>query len=210
MSRIIPLSIALLALSACSDMPLAAHYNRGAPESLLDMSSEVTTVSLNSSASIDELTSWISQDQPTRAELSCASASTLCSRAEDVLQQFGVPVTQGAAPADGGYANSVALVYERVVARDCENRYIDNSINPYNLNHPSFGCSTAVNMVQMIGDKRQFTSPALLDFVDGEKAVQNVNDYYKPTVATPASQSMTGSGASSSNKQQGGGNNSGE
>lgn len=57
---------------------------------------------------------------------------------------------------------------------------MDNSINPYNLNHRTFGCSTAVNMVQMVGDKRQFTSPALLDFRDGENAVQDYETYLKP------------------------------
>ena len=57
-------------------------------------------------------------------------------------------------------------------ARDCENRYIDDTINPYNLNHPTFGCSISVNMVQMVTDKREFTNPSLMDYPDANKMRQ--------------------------------------
>jgi hypothetical protein len=76
--------------------------------------------------------------------------------------------------------NSVSLVYERVLARDCENRFIDNTINPYNLDHPTRGCSTASNMLQMITDKRQITSPTLLDYSDGSRLERVMDGYEIP------------------------------
>lgn len=170
-------AIAALSLLAagCNEIPPETYFNRGSPESLLDMSSEVVNVRLDSPASLGELTNWIDQDQPSRAELSCMQGDPLCSQAEETLAQFGVPAQMLPSP-----DNSVTLYYERVLARDCENRYIDNRINPYNLNHPTFGCSTAANMVQMISDKRQITAPNLTDYADGEKAVQTYGDYMKP------------------------------
>ena len=54
---------------------------------------------------------------------------------------------------------------------------MNNSINPYNLNHPTFGCSIASNMVQMVSDKGQFVSPELTGFGDGNKAVQAYGTY---------------------------------
>lgn len=42
-----------------------------------------------------------------------------------------------------------------------------------------------MNIVQMVGDKRQFTNPALLDFRDGEKAVQSYETYLEPLENEP-------------------------
>lgn len=165
----------VLLLGACNQIPAEQYYNRGDPYSLLDSSSEVVNVSLISEDSITEIVQWIDQDQPTQAELYCLEGDTLCMQALETLESFHVPVTYIPA-AD----NSLTLVYDRVVARDCDNRYMDNPINPYNLNHPTFGCSVAVNMVQMISDKRQLTSPALLDYMDGERAVQTYQLYRAP------------------------------
>lgn len=175
-------SAALLATGACNETPSAAYFNRGSPESLLDMSSEVVNISLTDEAGPDELASWINQEQPSRAEISCQDADPACAKAKNVLDQFKVPYQQEEAAHSG-----VSLFYERVLARDCENRYINNSINPYNLNHPTFGCSVAANMVQQVTDKRQFVNPNLLDFADGEKAAQNTRNYMKNTVNSSGS-----------------------
>lgn len=173
------LLITLGMLGACSQIPGEAYYNRGAPESLMDNSSEVVNIQLESDASVNELSQWVNQDQPTRAEVYCMEGDPVCRQARDTLDQFGVQ-TMYVAASD----NNIALVYERVMARDCENRYIDNSINPYNLNHPTFGCSLAANMVQMVSDKRQFTNPDLLDYADSEKTQQVYNAYAKPKELT--------------------------
>lgn len=169
-----------IALGACNQIPAEAYFNRGSPESLLDASSEVVNVPLISEASIQEVVQWVDQDQPTQAELYCLSSDPVCAQALETLEMFQVPVNYVSA-AD----NMLTLVYDRVVARDCENRYINNTANPYNLHHPTFGCSNAVNVVQMVGDKRQFTNPALLDFRDGEKAVQSYEMYLEPLENEP-------------------------
>ena len=164
----------LVALTACDTIPREAYFNRGEPETLLDASSEVVTIALSSERSIDEMVDWIDQDQPTRAELLCAEGEPLCMAAEEVLSLYGVEY-QFVSSQDGA-AN---LIYERVLARDCENRFIDNNVNPYHMNHPVFGCSIASNMVQMVSDKRQFIAPALLDDSDADKAVRVYQKVYR-------------------------------
>lgn len=164
-----------LSLAACSSIPPEAYFDRGTPESLLDVSSEVVNLSVASETAIDEMTNWVNQDQPSRAELYCQDGDARCVAAQEVLDLYGIP-SMYVPSAD----NMVSLVYERVLARDCENRYIDNSINPYHLNHPTFGCSTAANMVQMVSDKQQFVRPNLLDQMDAKKAIQSYKNYSKP------------------------------
>ncbi len=180
MKKLLPVTLAMLALAACNQIPKDAYYTHGAPETLLDSSSEVVNVNLRSGASVNELAQWINRDQPSRAELHCNSADALCGKARKVLAQFAVP-----ASLVPGTQNSVSLIYERVVARDCENRFIDNHINPYELTHPTYGCSVASNLVQMVSDKRQFTAPALMDDPSAEKAVQTMSDYGMPNSFSP-------------------------
>lgn len=158
-------------LTSCSTIPAEMAGSNTDPESLLDMSLETVNVSLDSNASIDELINWINQDQPSRAELYC-DGSAVCTKARAVFGQFAVPVD-----VSFGGRNEAVLVYERVMARDCNNAYKDNSINPYNLHHSSFGCSVKANTVQMVGDKRQFVSPDLLDYMDAERLNRQYRDY---------------------------------
>lgn len=172
MKKISHIALMAILLGACNQIPSQEYYDRGSPYSLLDSSSEVVNVALISDDSIAEIVQWIDQDQPTQAELYCLEGDPICVQALETLETFRVPVNYVSA-AD----NNLTLVYDRVVARDCDNRFINNSVNPYNLNHRTFGCSTAVNIVQMVSDKRQFTSPALLDFADAEKAVQGYQRY---------------------------------
>jgi hypothetical protein len=167
-------SLAALSLAGCSDMPQQAYSDRGTPESLLDVSSEIVTVELTSPDSLSELSDWVEGDQPTRAEIRCVEGDVLCDQAEETLSLYDVEYEW--VPAQ---VSEINLVYERVIAHDCENRYIDNRINPYNLNHPSFGCSNASNMVQMVSDRRQFVSPSLLGFYDGRTAYKNMKTYHQ-------------------------------
>ena len=165
------LPVALL-LSACSDIPSEAYYQRGGPESLLDVSSEIVNLPISNDLDLDELADWINADQPTRAELYCMDGDDRCAAAQEILDLYGVPSFY--VPASD---RTVTLVYERVIARDCENRFIDNSVNPYNLHHPTYGCSVAANIVQMVSDKQQFVAPNLLDYPDARKAVQVYRNY---------------------------------
>jgi hypothetical protein len=167
------LSTAALSLGGCArDIPLQAYENRGSAESLLDVSSEIVTVDLSSDESLTELTQWVEGDQPTRAEIHCSEGDIRCDQAEQTLSLYNVSSER--MPSQ---ASEVNLIYERVIARDCENRYMDNRINPYNFNHPAYGCSVASNMVQMVADRRQFTSPSLLGYYDGRTAYKNIKNY---------------------------------
>ena len=165
-----------LTTTACSKIPPEAYYNRGGPESLMDVSSERIHLDLQSDADLGELITWLNDDQPSAIELSCNDSSPLCANAIEIAEQFAVPIEYGTSPND-----SVALIYNRIVTRDCNNTYVSDHINPYNLPHASFGCSMAVNTLQMISDKQQIASPALMDPQDGEKAGQAIDKYLTPT-----------------------------
>jgi hypothetical protein len=136
------------------------------------VSSEIVTVELTSEESLAELTEWVEGDQPTRAEIRCEEGNVMCDQAEQTLSMYNVEYEW--IPSQ---VSEINLIYERVIAHDCENRFIDNRINPYNLNHPAFGCSVASNMVQMVTNRQQFVSPSLLGFYDGQTAYKNVKSY---------------------------------
>lgn len=158
--------------------PDSAFRNPGNPERLLDRSSEQVTMSLSSKAGLDAVSNMIRRDPPTRATLSCALSDKHCAGARALLVDQGIPFEF-----DGG-GSSVSLMYDRVVARDCDSRFVDNSRNSYNQYHPAFGCSVVANTIQMVGDKRQITNPSLMDFPDGSKAVQQYRRYSKPPKET--------------------------
>ena len=167
---------AFLALCACGNPPpLTSYLNRGGPESLLDVSSEVVNLSTNSANDRAQLADWVAKDQPTRAELNCQAGGKSCSEAEKILELSGVPIVTG-----HGNENSVTLIYERILARDCDQRYVDNRDNFYNSNHKSFGCATAANMVQQVTDKQEFVSPALSDDPSAVRAVNDIARAYRP------------------------------
>lgn len=172
--------VALTALMGCATIPPEAYVNRGSPESLLDVSSEVVNLDVGTPQARAELSRWIEEDAPSRAELYCSDTadSSVCEEVESIMQLYGVAYQQVSSS-----EQMAVLIYERVLARDCVNRYIDNAVNPYHLNHPSFGCSTAVNMVQHVTDKRQFIRPNLLDSADAKKAVQVHGVYMTPPEA---------------------------
>lgn len=156
---------ALAALAACTKPHESAFYNRG-PESLLDVSSEVVNLSVAGPTELTELSTWIDQDQPTRAELYCLEGDIRCTEARQVLDLHGVPTML--VPSN---ENSVALVYERILARDCRQTFIDNHSNAWNAPHPSFGCAMSANVVQHVSDKQQFVSPNLMDVPRANGAV---------------------------------------
>ncbi len=159
-------------LAACSSIPEGAHSERGTPESLLDVSSEIVTVELLGTESVQEIREWAEADQPSRAEIYCMEGDILCDSVEETLSLYGVEYEW-----IPSHVSEVNLVYERVIAHDCQHHYIDNRINPYNLNHPAFGCSIASNIVQMVSDRRQFVNPDLLGFYDGKSTMKGVQAY---------------------------------
>ncbi|MDX1975996.1 MAG: hypothetical protein SFT92_10050 [Rickettsiales bacterium] len=164
-------------ISACApqSLPPEVYGSRSDPETLLDTSSEVVTMDLRSRNSLSKLASIVRSDQPNRAELHCKTSDILCAQAKEILTNQNVPIRTV------GNDNSVTLVYERVVARDCDSRYIDARSNQHNVNQPSFGCSMRANTVQMVSNRRVFTDPALTDLQDAEKGRQNYQQYLLPT-----------------------------
>lgn len=176
---------ALVALTACKRPSDAAYYNRGGPEALLDVSSEVVNLSVAGPNELSQLNAWIEQDQPSRAELYC-SAGPSCSDARKVLELQGVPVMQ--VPS---MDNSVALVYERILARDCTQRYRDDGSNNYNAPHTALGCSISANIVQHVSDKQQFVKPNLTDLPRATGSVAAYDRAYAPRPMSDQNQSVT-------------------
>lgn len=174
--RPIPFFTALLLLglvSACGRYE-DGTFSRGAPERLLDVSSEVVNLSVATSAQVDELSQWVGRDQPTRAELYCSEGAPLCREARQVFDLYGVPVTFVSS------GNQTAtLVYERVLARDCNQSFRDDLQLWQNEHHPAFGCAISANIVQHVTQKQQIVNPNLTDYRDAESAVNNYTSYQR-------------------------------
>lgn len=164
----------LIFVAGCA-LPESAYKTSGQPESLLNKSVERVSFSLAPNEALADLTAWIDNDQPTRAELSCSSDDILCVRASEMLSSFGVPFAFIKAQES---SSDVVLFYERITASNCENSFVDNRHNFRNLNHPTFGCSVAANILQSVSDHQQFINPALSDLQDAEKAVQIMDAYH--------------------------------
>jgi type IV pilus biogenesis protein CpaD/CtpE len=167
------LAVATL-LVACSDIPKEAYYKRGQPESLLERSKKEAVFDIASQDDVKRILLFAKQARPSQAAFKCQETSKSCNRLEQALRRnSGVSITRVTSA-----HNNVTFSFEQIAVRDCENRYIDNMINPYNLNHPTFGCSLAANSAQMVTDKRQFTDPDIMDSSDARKGVQVSDQYY--------------------------------
>lgn len=173
------LSSLLLVCTACSEIPKEAYYAHGQPESLLEKSDSHATFSLSSSNSMSTVVNWLNQSNPKEAALRCQETSKNCNKLERLLVKKGITVTRTMAR-----NNQAVFTYTTVKARDCENRYIDNMINPYNLNYPTLGCSVAANSVQMVTDRKDFIDPNLSDLPDARKSRQVMDQYNTPSKAT--------------------------
>lgn len=173
MKKISILAVILVAgaLQSCSRIPEETGFTRGQPETLLSVNSESISIDLNQRNSLAQLVNYVNNSDVSRAVVTCAN-SMMCGRVESVLEQYGVPYD-----VQSGSTDSVAVVYDRIIARDCDNKFRSNHHNPYNLNHPTYGCSTAMNQAMMVRDKRQFTDPMVLGTYDGFKAAQNYDSY---------------------------------
>jgi len=164
--------------------PDSAYRNPGSVDRLLDGSSELVTIGLDSRGALNEMSRIATDDPPTRVDLNCSPKDALCTESKMWFSSRGIPVSYV------GDGDDVTLIYERVVARDCDNRFVDNFENNYNQNHPAFGCSVVGNTVQMVSDKRQFTNPSLMDLQDGNKAVQTYRRYRQPPAPSKEGRSL--------------------
>lgn len=155
--------------------PAGAFNNSGDPERFLDSSLDLVTMSLGSRGALGGIIKMVRQDPPTLAQLNCSQKEALCMEARSIFANQRIPTEFS-----GDYNDNITLVYERVIVRDCDPRFVDNTKNPYNTPMESLGCSVATNGLQMISDKRQVTDPSLMDLPDAEKAVQNQRRYQTP------------------------------
>lgn len=191
--------ISLLLSASCSEIPKQAYASRGQPEALLTSQPKKADFDLNSKKSLKHILSWTQEYGPSDAVLSCQETSTLCTRLEHALQRHGVKTTRLYAD-----TNKVTFTYAEIAAHQCENRYIDNMINPYNLSYPTLGCSIATNEVMMVTKRRTFTNPDLMGNPDARKTVQTFDQYYTPSKADTNLSGMSGSSISSSGGGSGG------
>lgn len=182
---------ALVIVSAC-DYPAPVYKDSGKVENLIDVSKETVSLNINDYHDISKLSSVISADQPASAELKCSVTTPVCKKAKILLEKNGIPFQLSA-----GNLNKITLTYDRIIARDCDQRYRDNMSGSRSLNHAAFGCSVTANALQMVSDKKQFTDPNLLDFPDAEKANQSYSGYMKPSATREVKDAdwSTGSGS---------------
>lgn len=163
--------VALGMLTACEvKKPESTAFMHRGPESLIDVSSEVVTLNIATQKDLSDLRKWIASDAPTRAELQCDVGTRICRDALKMLEKKGVAISTLPSP-----ANSVTLVYERILARDCKQRYRDQRTSLYNEPSKSFGCATSANVVQQVSDKSVFVNPALSDTPSAVNAVNAIH-----------------------------------
>lgn len=149
--------LAVFFITSCETNNIAKQVR---PENLLSSNVEDVSFTISGSESVDSMFEWIIDDKPNSALLSCASGDSLCIGAERVLSDLSVPYRMDVVP---GEESSVSLVYNRLLTRDCSN---------------GLGCAMSTNMIGAITNQSDFTNPALSDYHDAQKAVENYNNYY--------------------------------
>lgn len=191
-------------LASCVQTPPDGYANAGDPERQIMMNTHITTIMLSDRESVVRLKETLKIDPPLRAQLFCPETSTMCIDARKALIHSTIPLEISNTPPENSEeigASNVALIYESLATRPCDNKYRDNSLNSNNIAMPQLGCSMRSNTANMVSDKQQFVNPALLDYFDGDRAAKNYQNYVNPPAqATPNAQSDTQSlvGAASS------------
>lgn len=196
----LPLPVFLVFLASACTTPVPEPYaNSGDPERQLTITTEVEEQDIASKSDISALKKRLETDPPTRATLHCDLSTPRCKEARALLSKLHIP------HGSEGEGDSITLSYERILGKNCDNSFKDNTKNNANYNHEAFGCSVRANMVQMVSDKQHFVNPGLLDYMDGEKAAQNYDKYRNPPENTEgsaaggsSSSSLIGSSGSSS------------
>jgi len=162
----------LLVLTSCAPNIPSAHYNL-TPEGMIDVAREEVTVPLDRPQGLDDLATWLEQSAPSHAILECAQGDALCSSAQRMLNNVGVP----AAWRTSNGSNQVMLSYEKLTVRKCDQRSVDRKNRYNNLRHKALGCSVVSNTLNAVSDKRQFINPEKLGYLDGTQAVIIYDDY---------------------------------
>ena len=165
------LFVCVVLLQGCAGKRPTIH----SPESLIDKSSERVTFSLATPSARQDVTEWLQNDLPSRAEVECDASDGLCILVQRDLAIKNIPVEAGAA----GGQPKVVLIYERFAARACDNKFRDNSFNPLNRNQSALGCSVASNVVQSVANADQFVNPPMMGTSSAASAVKAVRKSQK-------------------------------
>ncbi len=173
--------LTIMLLSACEQIPSERYADQSNPDHLIVTNSELVTITLSAKDASERLNDALSDNPPDRAVINCSPTESACKKATKALSKHHVPMET---LIDANAAANITLVYDKLAAKECDNRYRDNSQNSNNLNHQAYGCSIGANIAQMVTDKRQFTKPSLMDYTDGEKAASNYDSYLNPPAAS--------------------------
>jgi hypothetical protein len=125
---------------------------------LVSASSENVSFAIENEKSVDNIVSWIYDDVPGKAVLSCKDDDILCDEIKHILERSSIPYEVDTQNAN----DNITFIYERVSAVDCKTK---------------FGCSVSVNLLQSVTDRYDFVEPSLLDPQDAQKAVNTYNHY---------------------------------
>jgi hypothetical protein len=156
--RRIFLACALL-VSACTSYQFG---NVIRPEGLVSSSAEKISFPVADAASVAAIEKWVnSGEKPSAAEISCNASGKSCKAVKQMLKKHKINTTEVALTGE----SSLALIYERVTAKNCEESH--------------FGCATAANSLNMVTNRDQFIKPALSDYQDAAGAVRAVGKYSK-------------------------------
>ena len=194
--------LSLILLTSCQDVKPNDYANPGDPERELVVTTETTELPIKNRDALDQLKETIKMDPPSSAELSCTVTDSVCTSAKSILikAHITLEIKSRSTAEQQAPETTVTLFYKRLSAKNCDNRYTDNSINSSNLAQSTLGCSIRSNMMQMVTDKQQFVNPALLDYTDGEKAALNYQAYITPPAAaasTTGTNSLIGASSTS-------------
>ena len=161
------LFVCVAMLQACASQKSPAIYS---PESLIDKSSERVTFSLATPSARQDIAEWLQKDMPSRVELECETGDGACAVIHGDLVAKKMPVELAA---NGGQPKAV-LIYDRFVARACDNKFRDNSFNPLNRNQNVLGCAVSSNVVESVADGDQFVNPPMMGNASAVQAVKAV------------------------------------
>ncbi|MDA0781854.1 MAG: hypothetical protein PQ612_02370 [Rickettsiales bacterium] len=156
--RLFLLLSCVLFVSSC--VRPSEHTVQVKPETLLTSNIEDVTFAITGRDSLDSMFEWVLDDRPSEAVLYCVGGDSLCVGAEKILSNFSVPYSM---KVTNNRESAVSLKYSRLLTKQCQR---------------GIGCAMSANFIGAITNRSDFTNPALSDFQDAQKAVENYNNYY--------------------------------
>lgn len=133
------------------------------PEHQLDINSEEISFKIAGKGVLNEVESWIANEEPSKAVFSCSNIDKkLCDSVSVMLEDYDLKYDKISSNDNHDY---IVLVYQRVKARNCEMK--------------EFGCSVSKNILHIVSNYSQFVNPPISDMQDSKKAISVYNQYLK-------------------------------